>query len=249
MKLIVDCSQRRVLGAAALLAFGLASAHARAEDAVLPDAPPAPPAPAATPPAPAATPPAPAAESAPAPALAAPASPAAAPPALEPALAAPEEESIHPLPETPSRWYGWQTLATDGGAVVLIAASLVTIDGSRDTASEALAWGAFGAYALGAPVVHFAHSNPGRGLGSVAMRIGGPIVLGLVGSELEDCGNGGGDFCGLGGALLGATAGIIGAVAVDAAVFAYDDQPESSASAPRFRLGLSPRGVVAAGTF
>lgn len=243
MKLIVGCWQRRVVGAAALLALGLASAQAHAEDAVLPDAPPAPPAPEAAPSAPAA-------ESAPAPAVPAPVSPPAPPPAVPPAPAAlPEEESIHPLPERPSRWYGWQTLATDGGAVLLIVASLSMNDANRDTPTEALAWGAFGAYALGAPVVHFAHSNPGRGLGSVAMRVGGPILLGFVGSVLENCGNGGGEFCGLGGALLGATAGIVGAVVVDSAVFAYDDQPDSTASAPRFRLGLGPRGVVAAGTF
>lgn len=245
MKLTVERSPGRVLGGAVLLAAALASGHARAQDATLPDAPPAPPAPESTPLAP---------EPTPAPVLAAPAPAPAAPPAPQPtpaAPAAPEDEGIHPLPveESSSRWYGWQTLATDGGAVLLIAASLATIDGSRDTASEALAWGALGAYALGAPVVHFAHSNPGRGLGSVAMRIGGPIVLGFVGTVLEDCRGGGHDFCGLSGALLGASAGILGAVAVDAAVLAYDEQPESNASSPRFRLGFSPRGVVAAGTF
>jgi hypothetical protein len=152
--------------------------------------------------------------------------------------------------EEPSRWYGWQTLATDGAAVGLLTASLFTVDNDgRNSPSSALAWGALGAYALGAPVMHFVHENPGRGLASFGMRVGAPIVLGFTGALLENCGGGGGDFCGLGGALIGTSLGIIGAVAVDAAVFAYDDKPENEAASRRFRIGLSPRGVVAFGNF
>jgi hypothetical protein len=151
--------------------------------------------------------------------------------------------------EPPSRWYGWQTLATDGAAVGLISASLATVDNGRNSPSSALAWGALGVYALGAPVMHFVHENPGRGLASFGMRVGGPIVLGFTGAVLEDCGGGGGDFCGLGGALIGTSLGIIGAVAVDAAVFAYDDQPENQVALRGLRIGFGPRGAIAFGDF
>lgn len=151
--------------------------------------------------------------------------------------------------EPPNRWYGWQTLATDGAAVGLISASLATADNGRNSPSSALAWGALGAYALGAPVMHFVHENPGRGFASFGMRVGGPILLGVTGAMLENCGGGGGDFCGLGGALIGTSLGIIGAVAVDAAVFAYDDKPENEVALRGLRIGLGPRGVVAFGNF
>lgn len=166
------------------------------------------------------------------------------------ACAADDAPAPHSTEEAPSRWYGWQTLATDGAAVGLITASLITVDGGQHSPSSALAWGALGVYGLGAPVMHFVHENPGRGFASFGLRIGGPIVLGFTGAMLENCRGGGGEFCGLGGALIGTTLGIIGAVTVDAAVFAYDDKPaENEAASRRFRIGLSPRGVVAFGNF
>lgn len=171
--------------------------------------------------------------------------------ALAPAPAAPlpAEESIHPHPaaDAPSRWYGWQTLAADGAALTLSVASIALSDASSDAPSTALGWGAFGTYALGAPVLHVVHGNPGRGFASVGLRLGGPIVLAFLGASAESCN--GGDFCGFGGALVGVTTGILAAIAIDAALLAYDDAPEANAAVPRFQLGLSPRGVVASGTF
>jgi hypothetical protein len=48
---------------------------------------------------------------------------------------------------------------------------------------EELAWTALGIYVLGAPTVHWAHGQPLRGVTSVAMRAGFPVVgasLGLL---------------------------------------------------------------------
>lgn len=235
----------RLLRLAVPLAFVFATAHARAEDAMLPDAPPPPPPPPEATPAP---PPAPAAmpEAAPAPA---PAPPVVAQPTP---VAPPVDEAIHPLQpeERPRRWYGWQTLATDGSALLLIGASISTGSGNSDSAAATFGFGALGAYALGGPIVHFAHANVGRGLASLGMRVGAPVLLGYAGVLLENCGNGGGEFCGLGGAVLGFSAGVISAVVIDSAVLAFDEgSGESEASGPRFQLGFSPRGVVAAGTF
>jgi hypothetical protein len=160
-------------------------------------------------------------------------------------------ESIHPLPfeEAPSRWYGWQTLAADGASLALSIGAIGVAGSGSDTPSEALAWGALATYALAAPVVHWVHENPGRGFASLGLRVGGPIVLGLIGVEAEDCSHHGGDLCGLGGALIGVTVGIVAAVTIDAAVFAYDEAPETHAAAARFRVGVGPRGLVAFGSF
>lgn len=169
--------------------------------------------------------------------------------AADPAEPEARANAAEPEPESPSRWYGWQTLATDGAALGLISASLATVDGGGRSPSSALAWGALGAYALGAPVMHFVHENPGRGFASFGIRIGGPVVLGVAGAMAENCGGGGGDFCGLGGALIGTTLGIATAITIDAAVFAYDDRPEDVAASRRLQLGFNQRGVVAFGTF
>ena len=162
--------------------------------------------------------------------------------------------SIHPLPfeEAPSRWYGWQTLAADGASLALSlgAIGVAGAGGSdSDTPSEALVWGSLGTYVLGAPVVHWVHQNTGRGFASLGLRVGGPVVLGLIGAEAEGCSHQGGDFCGLVGALIGTSVGIVAAVTIDAAVFAYDDELETDAAAARFRVGVGPRGLVAFGSF
>lgn len=251
MKLIPDRLPRVLLPAAALLAVGVVSGRALAADAppaefkilepapdpALPEAPPPPPAsaPSPAPPQPAPTVPAPSAVAAP---LAASAPPAAV-------------QSVHPGlgDETPSRWYGWQTLAADGMSLALTVGAIALAGSGGEEPSSALGWGALGTYVLGAPILHFVHENPGRGFASLGMRVVGPIALGVIGAAAEDCANHGGEFCGVGGAVVGATMGIVAAITIDAAVFAYDDPPEGAALAPRFRLGLSPRGVVAFGAF
>ena len=245
MKLTPDRLPRALLPAAALLAVGVLSGRAHAADAPLaeykileptpePAIPEAPTPPAAPEPSPAPPQPVPAVTVPPA---------AAAPPAAV--------QSVHPGlgDETPSRWYGWQTLAADGMSLALTVGSIALAGSGGEEPSSALGWGALGTYVLGGPILHFVHENPGRGFASLGMRVVGPIALGVIGAAAEDCANHGGDFCGLGGAVVGATMGIVAAITIDAAVFAYDDPPEGAALAPRFRLGLSPRGVVAFGAF
>ena len=163
--------------------------------------------------------------------------------------AAVEPEKVpQPAPERASRWYGWQNLAADGAALALVATA-ISLEQRQGSPSSALAYGALGTYALGGPIIHLIHQNYGRSAASVGMRVGGPIVLGALGAAAEDCGNHGGEFCGLGGALLGASLGVVAAVAVDAAVLAYDDAPEAEAAAPTLRIGFNRTGVVAFGSF
>jgi hypothetical protein len=116
-------------------------------------------------------------------------------------------------------WYGWQTLALDGIAIAATTAGVVEERG-------ALAGAGIAGYFFGAPVVHFAHGNWGRGFGSLGLRVGGPldgaIIGGLVGPKQTNCAM----LCGPGpGAIVGAGVGAVSAMALDAAFLAYDREP------------------------
>lgn len=125
-------------------------------------------------------------------------------------------------PSDAPRWYGWQTLTTDGAAVVLGALALAS---DSTSAQETLGTAAVGAYGLGAPVVHATHGRFAYAGGSLAMRLGGPLAGGLVGLvtgvflpiPTESIGQR--LVVGMyGGAALGA----VGASVIDAAVFARE---------------------------
>ncbi|MEZ4402954.1 MAG: hypothetical protein R3B06_23230 [Kofleriaceae bacterium] len=126
---------------------------------------------------------------------------------------------------TPSRadrgtWYGWQTLGVDAVADVTMVGGLVEGRHGVAVATVGLA-----VYALGPPLVHAAHGNWGRGGVSVAMRVGGPLVGGLVGSAL--CVDRTGFLRCLGSTVIGVVAGAVVAQAVDGAVVAYEDAPSA----------------------
>ena len=141
-------------------------------------------------------------------------------------VAPPRRES----PRTRTRWYGWQTLATDAAAVVLVVAAVSVIAESEGDSSTgtALAYLSLGAYALGGPVVHIAHENYGRAAGSFGLRVGGPIVGGALGCAADGSSSGYG--C-LGGLALGMFLGTLTAVVVDSAALAYEKVPATAASA------------------
>jgi hypothetical protein len=112
-----------------------------------------------------------------------------------------------------------------------------------------LGYGALGTYLLGAPVTHFAHDNPGRGLGSLALRAGLPFAFGAIGATSEDCS--GDDFCGLGGAVLGGLLGIATAITVDAAVLGYEEVPIEPEGVTNLgvSIGRDHAALVAGGSF
>jgi hypothetical protein len=78
-------------------------------------------------------------------------------------------------------------------------------------------------YALGGPIVHFGHKNPGRGMASFALRVPMPILLGY-GTVAVVCKGGTGDFCGLV-AIPGALLGMAVAITIDAAALSNDWVP------------------------
>ena len=162
--------------------------------------------------------------------------------ALAPPAAAPSE------PPSTSSWYGWQIVLLDAGAVVVVAAS----DSSGRGTSTALVLGGVGIYALGGPVTHVLHGQKLRGAASLGLRVGAPLLGGLLGA-----GAGGGpcvdtdakNSCAAAGVYgaLGAAVGALTAMVIDDGVLAYDDratptstiQPFGSASRDGVRLGAS----------
>jgi hypothetical protein len=119
---------------------------------------------------------------------------------------------IEPAPAEPADTgsYRLQTALCDVAAIGLftIAAN------SNGNAAGSLG---LGMYIAGAPVVHLYHHHNARALASVALRVGLPILGGLVGSALssgqctgDDC-----DLAGLAGALLGVSVGMVAASAID----------------------------------
>jgi hypothetical protein len=128
-----------------------------------------------------------------------------------------------------SHWYGWQTLIVDGAWI--IGAPLLAGAGAGEAAGALV----LGGYLLGAPIVHWSHSQVGRGFGSLGIRVGAPIVLGALGyAALHDSGSSG-DVGGAVGGVLGVFLGMTAAIVIDAAVLAYepDEDDDEDAQARR----------------
>ncbi|HEY3818191.1 MAG TPA: hypothetical protein VGL81_13520 [Polyangiaceae bacterium] len=137
-------------------------------------------------------------------------------------LAAPPRATEPAGADLPRHWYGWQILLVDGGSLALLplgGAGLVT-------------------YAVGPAVVHAAHGRAAPAIGSVLLRVGLPLVLGLAGlwvgtvatrpdQNSNDIATGP-----IFGGALGLLAGFIGAMVVDDAVLAWEPVKPSPASKP-----------------
>jgi hypothetical protein len=128
-----------------------------------------------------------------------------------------EDDDANELEAEPRRrWYGWQTLIADGASTLLLLSSAA----GDDEASETLVTMGLVGYEFAPGIVHFAHGNTGRGFGSFGLRLGMPLAGAFVGaSAASGCD---GFLCEAGGAAIGALVGMAGAIAIDAAVFAYD---------------------------
>jgi hypothetical protein len=160
--------------------------------------------------------------------------------------AASELEDSAP-PPTEERWYGWQTLTTDGASFLLAIVAGASSDSFEGAGAIAVL--SLGGYLLGGPSVHFAHENPGRAFGSLALRGGLPLAFGAVGVQLESCQDG--EFlCGVGGAVLGGLLGIVSAIAIDASLLGWEQVPvEVEAPSIGVALGRERALIVTRGTF
>jgi hypothetical protein len=175
-------------------------------------------------------------------------------PSEPPPAAAPLE------PSRPTHWYGYETLATDGAALLL---SVPALASHASGVQSVFGWGSALTYGLGAPIVHFAHGHVGKGFADLGLRVGMPLVLGVLGGMIgvstyqpPPCNVSLGGWAGLGcalddtfgpvgafaeGAMIGGLLGMGGAMALDAAVLAREPIKHDGVS-PRIEpaFGLTP---------
>jgi hypothetical protein len=164
-----------------------------------------------------------------------------------------------------TQWYGWQTLAADLGAVGVMNVGFWT---RGDSGQGAIILTGVGVYALGGPAVHVFHDRPDTAVADLALRLGAPLALGLVGygigvATFQGCPEGswfcGRELQGFTVGALGVLAGSLTAVVLDAAWLAREPaawEKEGSAKAPALRwspqVGVTARGgpsVGVAGSF
>jgi hypothetical protein len=159
------------------------------------------------------------------------------PPALPraaPGLQAPFASGQTPQPQP--KWYGWQVWAADAASLALTAACVSKTDGD-------CLWTLPG-YLLAGPIIHGVHNHPGRVLGSVALRVGAPLVGAYLGLQSVDCSHTDNNACGLGGFLGGLAVGAVAAVMIDG-VLAVDDSTPSPRPTPA--RSVTPTVSVAGG--
>jgi hypothetical protein len=128
------------------------------------------------------------------------------------------------------RWYGWQTLTADASCFgLLLTAAAIDGPGSGDE-TDFLVTAALAGYEFAPGIIHFAHGNTGRGFASFGLRLGMPLAGAFLGAATSSgCDD---YYCEAQGAGIGVLLGVAGAIAIDAAVFAYED-PRRRSSASR----------------
>jgi hypothetical protein len=143
-------------------------------------------------------------------------------------------------PETPSSWYGWQTLLSDASMTGLFIVG-ATLDDAKytsgsyqtyqDLSNVSVAIG-LATYVLGAPAVHLLHDQKQEAAASFALRLGLPLAGGLAGGLIGNasCGRGGEDEfpCAFVGGILGIFAGAGTAILIDAVVLAREPAGRSA---------------------
>src|SRR6478735_3261542 len=91
------------------------------------------------------------------------------------ALSAPPPVTLEPVTQT--HWYGWQTLLVDGAALGVTIGGFWVRPANQDWSVVSIA--GIGAWAVGAPIVHWSHGRVGVGFASLGFRLALP-ALGLL---------------------------------------------------------------------
>lgn len=142
-------------------------------------------------------------------------------------------EAVAPAREPERRWYGWQIIIADVASTTVLFTLVDKIQGY-----------AFLPYVVLAPSVHIANGNPLTSLASVGVRFGIPVVGLLIGAAFAGGCTGSSEEC-LAGPAYGMLAGMVGAMAVDASVLAYDEPPRRKHKASTFvpTMAVDRRGA------
>ncbi len=152
-----------------------------------------------------------------------------------------------PVPSAPTS-YRWQIVAADVAAVGSLVMALE--NGSKDWASFGLA-----TYGLGAPMIHAANHHGGRALASLTVRIGLPLIGGMLGAR-QGCGAPapGDGACGDSGFpddgyVKGIAIGAVAAMAIDAWLIARPEHKPSRGWSPTASAMHGGVSVGASGAF
>jgi hypothetical protein len=162
-----------------------------------------------------------------------------------------------PAPEPSTHWYGYQTLAFDGLALLLIVPAASS--GSPYGSQLGLGAVALSVYGLGPPIVHLAHGRVGAALGDLGMRLAAPTALALLGyvignATTPSCVGDDAHRCPyipnsvVYGFLIGGALGIAGSMVLDASLLAREPaaQDPGPAAPPPARiipvLAITPEG-------
>jgi hypothetical protein len=166
------------------------------------------------------------------------------------------------LPDEPRnyRWYGWQTLLADSTAIGLFGLA------AANRANGPLLGASGVVYVAGGPAIHLAHGRVGALAGSLALRVGLPLVGVGLGAATASCsGQSTGDDtsgCALSGSVYGFIAGAGVAMIVDMAVLSWEsttkaETQEAPTPPPSVAWSVAPtldpksgaKGVSMVGTF
>jgi hypothetical protein len=116
------------------------------------------------------------------------------------------------------RWYGWQIILTDAAVTGLYALAIRTDDGAPAAIASL-------GYLMGAPLVHAAHGQGGRGGASLVLRIAIPltgILSGIAIGKWTDQPSSNDEIAPLVDGILGGLVGMVTASIIDATVLAYE---------------------------
>ncbi len=151
---------------------------------------------------------------------------------MQPPPAPPAPGPRVPMVEVPFSYN--QTLMTDGAAgITLLALAAVN---KSDGGPQAVGVLSLGLYLLGGPGVHLSHGRGKAAIKSLALRVGLPLVAGVVGCGLDNGNNG--EFGCAGGAGVGGLLGIAGAMVLDWKVLS---RGRVAVPAAGLQVGLMPR--------
>ena len=155
--------------------------------------------------------------------------------AASPRLLAPLPDVQGPRPER--SWYGWQVWAADAASLALAYAC------ASKSGGDGCLWTVTG-YLVGGPIIHGVHNGPERVLGSLALRIGAPILAAYIGGAVVDCSDTYDNFCAVGAAFTGLAVGAAAAIILDG-VLAIDNGTPSPR--PNRARSVTPTFSVAGG--
>jgi hypothetical protein len=154
-----------------------------------------------------------------------------------------------------SHWYGWQTAATDGAAVALLATGIAAESGELAGFSGAT-------FALGGPIVHLAHGRGGAAAASLGIRVGLATSGFFAGAAMKSCPPSSSEeeddsyACGLEAAAIGMLVGAGAAMVIDTAFLTHEDirpeRPQRTAAlsvSPAVSVTKSSGTVGLAGAF